>query len=130
MIGCFAEVSMKEKLKFYGSLAFFGLYVLFVGYMTYHNYRHPNPRISEFVKTPVSWIDAFLGFMMGVVMSWMTILFIIARPYRKGGGSGPNGDDSDSKRRINLPILGKVISIEELKKMPSKGPVQLAPTGS
>ena|SRR3989344_1148439 len=121
---------MKKDWKFYGSIAVFIVYLFFMGYMTYHNYKHPNPRVIEFVKTPVSWIDVGTGFIMGVVLMIVAMLFPLVWPYRQSGGNGPSGDGSDPKRRINLPIFGKVVSIEDLKKMPPKGPVQLVPTGS
>ena len=120
---------MKKDWKFYGSIATFIVYILFVGYMTYHNYKHPNPRLIEFVKTPVSWIDVGMGFVMGAVLMIVVMMLPLIWPYRKSGNDGPNGGN-DPRRILNLPIIGKVISIEQLKKMPPKGPVQLQPTGS
>lgn len=120
---------MKKGWKFYGTISLFVVYLLFVGYMTYHNYKHPNPRIIEFVRTPVSWVDVGQGFIMGAVLMMAVMMAPLVWPYRKNDGNGPGGDGGP-KRRIKLPIVGKVISIEELKKMPPKGPVQLAPTGS
>lgn len=119
---------MKKDWKFYGSIATFVVYLLFMGYMTYHNYKHPNPRIIEFVRTPVSWIDVGMGFVMGVVLMIVAMMLPLVWPVRRNDGDPGNG--GGPKRRINLPIIGKVVSIEQLKKMPPKGPVQLAPTGS
>ena len=120
---------MMAKLKYYGSLALFVVYLLFVGYMSYINYKHPNPRLLEFTKTPVSWIDLAIGFFTGAIVMILAMLYSISWPYTRKGDGGSDGGGTP-KRRINLPMLGKVISIEEFKKMPPNGPLQLAATGT
>ncbi len=118
---------MKKNWKFYGSIALFVMYLLFAGYMAYHNYKHPNPRIIEIMRTPVSWIDVGMGFVTGVILMIVATVLPLVWPIKNG--RDPD-DDGGPGRRINLPLIGKVVSIDQLKKMPPKGPVQLAPTGS
>lgn len=120
---------MTSKSKFYLGITCFVLYLCFHGYLVYHNWQNPNPRLIEWAKTPVNWIDVGLAFTAGAVTVIVAMLLAISWPYTKWSGSGPD-NGGGQKRRITLPIIGKVISIEEFKKIPPKGPVQLAPTGS
>lgn len=121
---------MKDKLKKYWPFALLGVWALVSGYMSYYSYNHPNPAWEEIRRTPISWIDVFFGFAFGALFMFAALFIPVVLPFKKRGGSDPDGDGSDPSRRINLPMLGKVVSIEDLKKMPPKGPVQLAPTGS
>ncbi len=104
--------------------------MLFNGGMVYFGYSHPGPGWEKIQRTPISWIDVFFGFGFGAIAMFGVIFLPITLPLKKKGGNGPCGDDNNPTRRISLPMLGKVVSIEDLKKMPPKGPVQLAPTGS
>ena len=118
------------KFKFYGALGMFVLYLLFFGYMGYENFKHPNPQLIQLVKTPVSWIDVGMGFIAGAVVVMMAMLFAISWPIKKYGEPNPGGGGDGPKRKIILPVLGKVISIEEFKKLPPHGPVQMVKTGT
>jgi hypothetical protein len=90
---------------------------------------YATPSCANEVKT-ASWNGVAVGIFTGVIVTLVAVLFVIYTPIRNRDNS-PGGGSGGGRRVITVSLgTGRVISIEELKKLPPQGPVQMAPTGT
>jgi|GEM_PF-6406311 hypothetical protein len=101
---------------------------------------HPNPegqrrlygwlKTQKWYTTPFSPLDFWGGVVLGAMSMCMLIGIALLWPLRKAldEDPGPKGGGTPPRRKIPMPLIGKVVSIEDFRKTPTDGQIHMATT--